>query len=106
MSGIFKKAACGFANLECASVSGAAIQIASREFDGDFLRMTPVVQAQIQRKIDSMGLRLATFPHYRMVGLDKFRLRVGDYRVIYRFDLVKGEIYLVAMGHRREIYRG
>jgi mRNA interferase RelE/StbE len=52
-----------------------------------------------------MGLRLAAFPHYRMVGSDGFRLRVGDYRVIYRFDLARGEIYLLAMGHRREVYR-
>ena len=52
-----------------------------------------------------MGLRLATFPHYRMTGTDKYRLRAGDYRVIYRFDLVQGNIYLVAIGHRREIYR-
>jgi mRNA interferase RelE/StbE len=79
--------------------------IASREFDGDFLRMPPAIQTQIQRRIDAMGLRLATFPHYRLVGSDKFRLRAGDYRVIYRFDLAKGEIYLVAIGHRREIYR-
>ena len=67
--------------------------------------MPAAIQAQIQRKIDAMGLRLATFPHFRMVGSDKFRMRVGDYRVIYRFDLPKGEIYLVAIGHRREIYR-
>ena len=40
-----------------------------------------------------------------MVGSEQFRLRVGDYRVIYRFDLAKGEIYLVAIGHRWEIYR-
>jgi mRNA interferase RelE/StbE len=86
-------------------VSGAAIQIASREFDGDFLRMPPAIQAQIQRKIDAMGLRLGTFPHHRMVGSDNFRLRIGDYRIIYRFDAAKGEIYLVAIGHRREIYR-
>jgi mRNA interferase RelE/StbE len=86
-------------------MNGAAIQIASREFDGDFLRLPTAIEAHIQRKIDAMGLRLDTFPHYRMVGSDKFRLRVGDYRVIYRFDLAKGEIYLVAIGHRREIYR-
>jgi mRNA interferase RelE/StbE len=86
-------------------VNGAATQIASREFDNDFLRMPAALQAQIQQKIDTMGLRLATFPHYRMVGSDKFRLRIGDYRVIYRFDSAKGELYLVAMGHRREIYR-
>ena len=86
-------------------MNGAAIQIASREFDGDFFGLPAALQAQIQRKIDAMGLRLATFPHYRMVGADKFRLRIGDYRVIYRFDSAKGEIYLLAMGHRREIYR-
>jgi mRNA-degrading endonuclease RelE of RelBE toxin-antitoxin system len=86
-------------------VNGAAIQIASREFDGDFFRLPSAIQAQIQRKIDAMGLRLATFSHYRMVGLDTFRLRIGDYRVIYRFDLAKGEIYLIAIGRRREIYR-
>jgi mRNA-degrading endonuclease RelE of RelBE toxin-antitoxin system len=60
---------------------------------------------QVQRKIDAMGLRLSTFSHYRMTGSDKYRLRVGDYRVIYRFDLARNEIYLIALGHRREVYR-
>ena len=86
-------------------MNGAATQIASREFDGDFFRLTPQVQSLVQRKIDAMGLRLAAFQHYRMTGSDKYRLRVGDYRVIYRFDIERGEIYLLAIGHRREIYR-
>jgi len=83
----------------------AATQIASREYDADFFRLPLQVQTLVQRKIDAMGLRLATYPHYRMTGSDKYRFRVGDYRVIYRFGLVPGEIYLVAIGHRREIYR-
>ncbi|HEY5044175.1 MAG TPA: type II toxin-antitoxin system RelE/ParE family toxin [Verrucomicrobiae bacterium] len=86
-------------------MNGAATQIASREFDGDFSRLPPQIQTLVQRKVDSMGLRLATFQHYRMTGSDKYRLRIGDYRLIYRFDLVQGEIYLVAIGNRREIYR-
>jgi mRNA interferase RelE/StbE len=86
-------------------MNGAATQIASREFDNDFSRLPSQVQALVQRKIDAMGLRLATFPHYRMTGSDKYRLRVGDYRVIYRFDSAQAEIYLVAIGNRREIYR-
>ena len=87
-------------------MSGAATQIASREFDNDFLRLPLHVQSLTQRKIDEMGVRLAAFQHYRMTASDKYRLRVGDYRVIYRFDLVRQEIYLIAIGHRREIYRG
>jgi mRNA-degrading endonuclease RelE of RelBE toxin-antitoxin system len=63
------------------------------------------IQALVQKKIDAAGLRLSTFPHDRMTGSEKYRLRVGDYRVIDRFNMVQGEIYLAAIGHRREIYR-
>jgi len=86
-------------------MNGAATHIAAREYDGDFFRLPVAIQAHLQRKIDAMGLRLAALPHFRMTGSDKFRLRVGDYRVIYRFDVARGEIYLIALGHRREIYR-
>ena len=86
-------------------MNGAATQVFSREFEGDFLRLPLPIQERDQEKIDAMSPRLATFPHYRMVGTDTFRLRINDYGVIYRFDLVKGEIYFIAMGHRREIYR-
>ena len=86
-------------------MNGAATQIASRQFDDDYFRLPNGIQVQVQRKIDDMGLRLAAFPHYRMTDSDKYRLRIGDYRLIYRFDLAREEIYLVAIGHRREIYR-
>ena len=45
------------------------------------------IQQQIQTKIDLMRSRLASFPHFRMAGSNNFRMRVGDYRIIYRFDL-------------------
>jgi mRNA interferase RelE/StbE len=37
---------------------------------------------------------------------DRYRLRVGDYRVIY--DVIDAEVVIlvVGVGHRREIYRG
>jgi mRNA interferase RelE/StbE len=83
----------------------AATQIASREFDADFFRLPPHLQSLVQKKLDDMGLRLAAFQHYRMTASERYRLRIGDYRVIYRFDLLQNEIYLIAIGHRREIYR-
>lgn len=33
------------------------------------------------------------------------RLRVGDYRVIYRIDPAQKIVYVVAIKHRREAYR-
>lgn len=52
-----------------------------------------------------MGLRLSTYPHYRLSGASRYRRRVGDYRIIYTFDITRNEIHLLAVGHRREIYR-
>ena len=86
-------------------MNGAATQIASREFDSDFFGLPPRLQALVQRKIDDMGSRLPTLPHFSMAGSDRYRLRIGDYRVIYRFGVNRLQIYLVAIGHRREIYR-
>jgi mRNA-degrading endonuclease RelE of RelBE toxin-antitoxin system len=40
-----------------------------------------------------------------MQGVDAFRLRVGDYRIIYQFNAEKNELYLIAVGNRREIYK-
>jgi mRNA interferase RelE/StbE len=40
-----------------------------------------------------------------LTGLDCYKLRVGDYRVAYDFDVAQGVIQLLAVGHRREVYR-
>ena len=86
-------------------MAGAATQIYSSDFDAVFLKLPTDVQARIQRKLDELGRRLDSYPHYQMTGSTAFRLRVGDYRVIYRFELRKNDLYLAAVGHRREVYR-
>lgn len=83
----------------------AALQIYSRDFDADFFKLPAGVQARIEAKIDRLGLMLDGFPHTHMTGVDCYRLRIGDYRVIYDFDLAKGVLHLLAVGHRREVYR-
>jgi mRNA interferase RelE/StbE len=83
----------------------AATQIAYAAFDADFFRLPADLQQRIQGKIDEMGLNLRTFPHYRMTGMNRYRLRVGDYRVIYAVEMEADTIHLLAIGHRREVYR-
>jgi mRNA interferase RelE/StbE len=36
---------------------------------------------------------------------DRFRVRVGDYRVIYAIEDTVLVVYVVKVGHRREVYR-
>ena len=38
--------------------------------------------------------------------VDAYRLRVGDYRVLYRIEEKVLLILVVKIGHRREVYRG
>ena len=52
-----------------------------------------------------MGTRLDSFPHKRLQGRSEFKLRIGDYRVLYEFDVKQGRIYLHYVGHRRDIYK-
>lgn len=82
-----------------------ALQIYYSAFDADFLALPNDLRRRIEDRIDEMGRNLAAFPHHRMTGSERYRLRVGDYRVIYRFHTGKNEIHLLVVGHRREIYR-
>jgi mRNA interferase RelE/StbE len=82
-----------------------ALQVYYSAFDEVFLKFPPALRSRIEAQLDEMGGRLGEFPHYRMKGSNRYRLRVGDYRIIYTFDAGKNEIHLLAVGHRREIYR-
>lgn len=82
-----------------------ATQIYSREFDAIFLQLPAQLQARIETKLRDLGRRMESFPHERLQGRSEFRIRIGDYRIIYEFDTGRNELYLVTLGHRRDIYR-
>lgn len=83
----------------------AALQIWSPTFTRSFDALPTSVREDVQRKVDEMGTRLAAFPHKRLAGRSEFKLRVGDYRVLYEFDVDRGRLHLHYVGHRREIYK-
>jgi mRNA interferase RelE/StbE len=60
---------------------------------------------RIESRIDRLGMSLESHPHCRLKGVAFYRMRVGNYRVIYDFDRAKGTLYLLGVGHRREVYR-
>ena len=83
----------------------AALQIWSHTFTRSFDALPSNVRQTVQSKVDEVGTRLEGFPHKRLTGRSEFKLRVGDYRVLYEFDVKLGRIYLHYVGHRREIYK-
>lgn len=61
---------------------------------------------KIAQKIDA----LASDPRPRGAKLLKggegqMRVRVGDYRILYRVDAAERLVLVVKVGHRREVYR-
>jgi mRNA interferase RelE/StbE len=84
---------------------GQATEIYSKEFDQIFSRLPPNVRSRIIEKLRLLGRQLDSFSHERLQGRPEFRIRVGDYRVIYRFDLDSNHLYMVTLGHRRDVYR-
>jgi mRNA interferase RelE/StbE len=41
----------------------------------------------------------------RLKGREEFRVRVGDYRVVYTIDHDARVVTISAIGHGREVYR-
>ncbi len=86
-------------------ISSRAQEIYAAEFDARFFKLPETVRSRLEDKISELGTRLKTFPHHRLKGSTDCRLRVGDYRVIYNFDLPANRLHLVTLGHRSEVYR-
>jgi mRNA interferase RelE/StbE len=62
-----------------------------------------------QRLVEAIGL-LAENPRpqgvEKLSGMrDRFRIRVGDYRVVYAIEDQVLTVFVVKVGHRREVYR-
>jgi mRNA interferase RelE/StbE len=87
------------------SHGGAATQVWSHKFDQRFHALPKTLQERIQQRIDELGLKLRNFQHQRLQGADAFKLRVGDYRVIYEFNLERNELILLTVGNRRDVYK-
>lgn len=41
----------------------------------------------------------------KLSGEEKYRLRQGDYRVLYAIDDAARQVTVVKIGHRRDVYR-
>jgi mRNA interferase RelE/StbE len=86
---------------------GAAYTI---EFATSALREFKALDRAVQRRIATHIDELAGNPFppgsKKLKGSpDHYRIRVGDYRVIYRVEGKRLTILVLKIGHRREVYR-
>jgi mRNA interferase RelE/StbE len=77
----------------------------SRDARKELADLHPQMQVRISRAV--LALENNPFPSgcKKLKNRDGFRIRVGDYRVLYFADSKTKRIVIGVIGHRREVYR-
>lgn len=63
------------------------------------------VWGRVQRKILALSNNPRPVGVQKLQGQSAYRIRVGDYRILYVIDDTAKRVEIVAVGHRREVYR-
>ena len=77
----------------------------ARDARKELAGLHPQMQVRISKAI--LALENNPFPSgcKKLKNRDGFRIRVGDYRVLYFADTKLKQIVIGSIGHRREVYR-
>lgn len=80
------------------------------EFTASASREFRALDRQLQRRISEKVYALCQDPFPSgskklKAQADHFRIRVGDYRIVYRVDGKRVVIVIVRVGHRKDVYR-
>jgi len=79
--------------------------IFARTAERELARLSSDAQLRVGREIRSLEDDPISASTKRLKGRREFRLRVGDYRVLYRLEHENRVLTIVAIGHRRDVYR-
>jgi mRNA interferase RelE/StbE len=67
------------------------------------------LHSPLRDRINAAIDRLATDPRpegvVKLAGRDDYRIRVGDYRIVYAVDDDERLVIIARIAHRREVYR-
>jgi mRNA interferase RelE/StbE len=77
-------------------------------YTDEFLKQLKKLNKETQKRIISTleRIRIRPYPYVKkLVGNPYFRLRSGDYRIILDIKENKLIIYVLEVGHRRNIYK-
>jgi mRNA interferase RelE/StbE len=73
----------------------------------DLAALDARILRQIARRIDSLARDPRPGGAKKLEGADDlYRIRSGDYRVIYRIEDARILVLVLRVGHRRDVYRG
>lgn len=79
----------------------------TRPAERDLRRLSAQMQYRVAAALDGLTVMPRRGDIKKLEGADSdFRLRVGDWRVIFRPDLTRRVVIILAIRHRGAAYRG
>lgn len=78
----------------------------SRQADRQFRNLPLQIQQRLKPRIDSLATTPRPHGAEKLSGADQlYRIRVGDYRIVFAVEDDRLLVLVVKVGHRREVYR-
>jgi mRNA interferase RelE/StbE len=72
----------------------------------EYCRLPKDIQNRVTKVIDSLSGNPRPYGIVKLKGKeDIYRIRVGDYRIVYGIDDKKRLVDIIYIRHRREVYR-
>lgn len=70
-------------------------------------KLDKVIAKRIRRRLEWLAENAKDIQHEALTGQlsGRYRLRTGDYRIIYTIDHEKEQITVEDIGHRRDVYK-
>ena len=80
------------------------VEIVSKA-EREFLKLPMRVRTSLTKKMLSLKDNPRPLGAKKLRETDYYRIRVGDFRVIYSIDDARRLVKLLSIAHRREVYR-
>lgn len=71
----------------------------------DLERLAPSVLERVARVLRALGDEPRPVGSEKLMGIEAYRVRIGDYRAIYEVDDRARLVTISRVRHRREVYR-
>ena len=77
------------------------------EVEDDLKRLDRLIRRRILRKVQWLSEHVLEIPHDPLSGQwgGTYKLRMGDYRIVYALDHEQKTVIVHVIGHRREVYK-
>ena len=71
----------------------------------EYRRLQGPLRDRIRSAIDALAGDPRPASVVKLAGRDDYRVRVGDYRIVYAVDDAERVVLVARIAHRREVYR-